>query len=144
MAGHLPQLDRAALERLRRAVKSMRSGSRRSVPLKGLVALAASRPSEAAITIDFDASRDLGHELIVVRVPAPSAGNTPDPCLAALSPREREIAGLIANGFTNGEIAARLSIARSTVKDHVHHILQKTGLRNRASVAAACRATTFT
>jgi DNA-binding NarL/FixJ family response regulator len=141
MASQFPQLDRGALERLRRAVKSMRSASRRFVPLQGLVTLAASKPSEAAITIDFEASRDLGHELIVVRMPAPSA---PDHCLAALSAREQEIAGLIANGFTNGEIAARLAIARSTVKDHVHHILQKTGLRNRAAVAAACRAPTLT
>ena len=138
MAGHLPQLDRSALQQLRQVVKSMRSASKRSLPLSGLVTLAASRPPGTAITIDFEASRDLGHELIVVRVPAPLIPE-PDRRLAPLSPREREIAGLVARGFRNKEIAARLSIASSTVKDHVHHILQKTGLRNRAAVAAACR-----
>jgi len=137
MAGHLPQLDRGALQRLRQAVKSMRSESRRSLPWTGLMTLAASRPSGTAITIDFAASRDLGHELIVVRIPMPQCLGPEDRRLAALSPREREIVELIASGFKNKEIAARLSIASSTVKDHVHHILQKTGLRNRAAVAAS-------
>jgi ATP/maltotriose-dependent transcriptional regulator MalT len=139
MAGHVPQLDRGALQRLRQAVKSMRSECRQSLPLSGLVTLAASRPHGTAITIDFEASRDLGHELIVVRVPAVQDFGPADDRLAALSPREREVAGLIAGGLKNKEIAGRLSIASSTVKDHVHHILQKTGLRNRAAVAAACR-----
>ena len=122
----------------------MRSESSRSLPLNGLMTLAAARPSGTAITIDFAASFDLGHELIVVRVPAPPCLGPDDPCLAALSPREREVAQLIAGGFKNKEIAARLSIASSTVKDHVHHILQKTGLRNRAAVAAAYRAPALT
>jgi DNA-binding NarL/FixJ family response regulator len=139
MAGHLPQLDRGALHRLREAVKSMRSESRHSLPLNGLLTLAASRPPGCAITIDFDASRDLGHELIVVRIPAPPMSGATDRRLASLSTREVEIAELIAGGVKNKEIAARLSLATSTVKDHVHHILQKTGLRNRAAVAAACR-----
>jgi DNA-binding NarL/FixJ family response regulator len=144
MARHLPELDRSALQRLRQAVKSMRSQSTRSLPLAGLMTLAASRPSGTAITVDFEASRDLGHELIVVRVQAPQCLGPTDPRLAALSPREREIAELIAGGFRNKEIASRLSIASSTVKDHVHHILQKTRLRNRAAVAAACRPSTLT
>lgn len=112
--------------------------------MNGLLTLAASRPPGTSITIDFAASRDLGHELIVVRVPASPCIGPDDACLAALSPREREVAQLIAGGFKNREIATRLSIASSTVKDHVHHILQKTGLRNRAAVAAACRAPAVT
>jgi DNA-binding CsgD family transcriptional regulator len=139
MAGHVPQLDRDALLRLREAVKSMRSEPTHSLPVNGLMRLAACRPPGCAITIDFEASRDLGHELIVVRIPAPLIPGATDRRLASLSPREVEIAELIAGGLENKEIAARLSIAGSTVKDHVHHILQKTGLRNRAAVAAACR-----
>jgi DNA-binding NarL/FixJ family response regulator len=103
-----------------------------------LIALATSRPGDVAITIDFEASRDLGHELIVVHMAAPPAPGSDD-VLAVLSSRERQIAGCIASGLKNKEIATRLSIAASTVKDHVHHILQKTGLPNRASVAAAYR-----
>jgi DNA-binding NarL/FixJ family response regulator len=117
----------------------MRSEPRHSLPLNGLMTLGASRPPGTAITIDFEASRDLGHELIVVRIPAPPAPDAAARRLASLSRREIEIAGLIAEGLRNKQIAARLSIASSTVKDHVHHILQKTGLPNRAAVAAARR-----
>ncbi len=59
------------------------------------------------------------------------------PALARLTTREREVAALIAKGWRNREIAERLSIAPSTVKDHVHRILKKSGLKSRAEVAAA-------
>jgi DNA-binding NarL/FixJ family response regulator len=55
----------------------------------------------------------------------------------ALSPREREVAGLVAAGRTNQEIADALYISLATVKDHVHAVLVKTGLRNRTSVVTA-------
>lgn len=56
-----------------------------------------------------------------------------------LTPREREIADLLAGGSANGEIAAALMISEATVKDHVHSILRKTGLKTRAAVAGAWR-----
>ncbi len=59
------------------------------------------------------------------------------PELARLTMREREVAALIAKGYRNREIADRLSIAPGTVKDHVHQILRKSGLKNRGEVAAA-------
>ena len=138
MGGHLPHLDRAALRRLRETVKVLRSGSRRTLPLRQLVDLAAVAPVGPGITIDFEASQDLGDPLIVVRLPThalPSA----DPRLATLSRREREVAELVAQGLTNKLIADRLCIATSTVKDHLHKTLQKTALPNRAALAAACR-----
>jgi DNA-binding NarL/FixJ family response regulator len=46
---------------------------------------------------------------------------------------------LVAAGHTNAEIAAALVISVGTVKDHVHSILAKTGLRSRAAVARAWR-----
>ena len=55
----------------------------------------------------------------------------------ALSPREREVAGLVATGRTNREIAEAMFISLATVKDHVHAILVKTGLRNRTAVVTA-------
>jgi two-component system NarL family response regulator len=46
------------------------------------------------------------------------------------------VAALLAAGRTNREIAAVLVIAIGTVKDHVHSILEKTGLRSRTAIAA--------
>jgi len=56
-----------------------------------------------------------------------------------LTPREREVAACVARGLPNREIAARLWLTTSMLKDHVHRILAKTGLPNRAALAAAWR-----
>jgi two-component system nitrate/nitrite response regulator NarL len=59
--------------------------------------------------------------------------------LPLLTPREREILGLIDSGLMNKEIATALSIELSTVKNHVHHILEKLGVTRRAAAAAKVR-----
>jgi DNA-binding NarL/FixJ family response regulator len=53
-----------------------------------------------------------------------------------LSPREREVLGLIASGLRNHEISNALYIADSTTKVHVRHILEKLGVRTRAEAVA--------
>jgi non-specific serine/threonine protein kinase len=55
---------------------------------------------------------------------------------AGLTPREREVARLVARGLSNREIAAALVITRRTAETHVDHILTKLGLRTRAQIAA--------
>ncbi|WP_461143782.1 ATP-binding protein [Salinifilum aidingensis] len=55
---------------------------------------------------------------------------------AQLTPREREVARLVARGLSNREIAERLVIAKRTSDSHVEHILAKLGFTSRAQIAA--------
>ena len=54
----------------------------------------------------------------------------------SLTPREREVLQLVAEGATNKEIASQLFIAENTVKNHLRSILAKLHLGNRAEAAA--------
>lgn len=51
----------------------------------------------------------------------------------ALTPRELEVLGLVAEGLSNGEIAGQLFLSVHTVKNHVHKILETLGVRSRAA-----------
>ncbi len=52
-----------------------------------------------------------------------------------LSPRQWEIASLLALGLTNGQIAARLILSPGTVANHIQHILVKLGASSRTQIA---------
>lgn len=56
--------------------------------------------------------------------------------IEALTAREREIAMLLMDGLSNKEIATELVIEPTTVKNHVHQILAKLGVRRRGQAAA--------
>jgi non-specific serine/threonine protein kinase len=53
-----------------------------------------------------------------------------------LTPREREVAALVARGLTNREIAAELVIAERTADTHVSNLLGKLGMKTRSQIAA--------
>lgn len=69
------------------------------------------------------------HELHGVRQGAPNP-------FRELSERELEVLRLVADGLTNGEIAARLFISEKTVKSHVGNVLSKLHLADRTQAAA--------
>jgi DNA-binding NarL/FixJ family response regulator len=69
--------------------------------------------------------------------PAEAASATSPELLAdPLSRREREVATLIAQGFSNRQIAAALFVAETTAESHVQSIFNKLGFNKRAQVAA--------
>lgn len=51
-----------------------------------------------------------------------------------LSPRELELAHLVAAGYSNTEIAAKLKISHQTVKNHVRSVFAKLSVHNRVQV----------
>ncbi|HUG28874.1 MAG TPA: LuxR C-terminal-related transcriptional regulator [Gemmatimonadales bacterium] len=61
--------------------------------------------------------------------------HTPPATRSLLTPRQREVVHLIAEGLTNKEIASRLNIALHTVKTHVHAALMKLRVQSRLELA---------
>jgi DNA-binding NarL/FixJ family response regulator len=61
--------------------------------------------------------------------PGPRPADPPD----GLTHREAEILNLIAQGLTNGEIAAQLFLSNHTIKTHINRIFAKTGSRDRVA-----------
>jgi LuxR family transcriptional regulator, maltose regulon positive regulatory protein len=90
--------------------------------------------------------RDLGAVGEIARVEAlartwrategPGQATGPDGPLGALTPREREVLRLVAEGLTNHQIADRLVLSDHTVHRHVGNLLRKLALPSRAAAAA--------
>ena len=59
-----------------------------------------------------------------------------DPLLASLTPQERRILDLIAEGQTNRQIAGSLFLAEKTVKNYVSNLLAKLGMERRTQAAS--------
>jgi DNA-binding CsgD family transcriptional regulator len=55
--------------------------------------------------------------------------------LDELTPQELQVAGLVATGLTNRDVAARLFLSPKTIETHLAHVFRKTGVRTRAELA---------
>jgi predicted ATPase/DNA-binding CsgD family transcriptional regulator len=89
----------------------------------------ADMPLESVLTCAIDATRSQ------VRPTAADGAGLEGAPLGQLSPREREVALLVARGLSNPRIAAELIIGERTVQSHVSNILNKLGLSSRVQVA---------
>jgi DNA-binding NarL/FixJ family response regulator len=70
-------------------------------------------------------------ERFILAGPATPARTQQPRELGELTPRERQVLLLIAEGLSNAEIAGRLYLSEATVKTHVNRLLAKLGLRDR-------------
>jgi DNA-binding NarL/FixJ family response regulator len=82
--------------------------------------------------------------ILLRRLSALAAERSPAGEELVLTEREIQILSLLELGLSNREIAARLCIAVHTVKNHVHSVLTKLGVSNRAEAASRFRALGFT
>jgi non-specific serine/threonine protein kinase len=63
-------------------------------------------------------------------------GDPARPQQVPLTPRDRQIAALVASGRTNRQIGRALGISEKTAEVHLHHVMSKLDVRSRAEVAA--------
>ena len=109
---------------------------------------AMSAVSEGNALLDPSVQRTLVEAIVSGEIPDGPAGPARDASRGAgpepvppsapggLTPREAEVLTEVADGLSNGEIAAKLFISDTTVKTHVNHLLVKTGMRDRAQLVA--------
>jgi DNA-binding NarL/FixJ family response regulator len=130
----VPLVDQQVLSRLQDAIRASRTGARPPLSAAELARFASELRPGMPVGLHIRETDTPERFAIVIRLDRP--GKQSD-ALHALTPRERDVATLIAEGMTNREIAARLGLAVSTVKDHVHRILFRMKVTSRLAVARA-------
>ena len=100
---------------------------------------------EEATTLAWDTGRatsiEQAVELALAAAEAPPTAptgpsNRSGQRVTDLSPREQEVAALLAHGLSNRQIAERLMVTERTVAAHIEHILDKLGFASRHQVGA--------
>lgn len=122
--------DRRSEDALRAALGSAKFESTR---FEEAFAEGASYSFDQAVALALGEDRNARGSEAAATTPAGRPGTAAP---GGLTPREREIAGLLAEGLTNREIAARLVISQRTAETHVDHILTKLGMTSRGQVAS--------
>jgi DNA-binding CsgD family transcriptional regulator len=118
--------DQRSADALREA---MGSGMFEETSFEQAFAEGAAYSFDQAVSLALGDLTDAGDQPGVVAPARPGAAG-------GLTRREHEVAGLLAEGLSNKDIAARLVISQRTVETHVDHILGKLGLTSRAQVAS--------
>jgi DNA-binding NarL/FixJ family response regulator len=123
----------------RAAVRALRAGVRGVLPREaGVDEIVAAVEAVAAGLLALPA--ELADELLARVAPEPVAAASAPAAGASLTPREREVLTLLAQGLANKAIAPRLHISEHTVKAHVASIFEKLGAGTRAeAVVTAAR-----
>src|ERR1700742_1211169 len=129
-----PLLDQRVLARRQGALRACRSGRRPPLSTAELQRFGAELRPGAHVDLHVPELERPDRVMIVARFNPASRASA---LLAVLTPREREVALLIADGLTHREIAQRLTLSVSTVKDHVHRILFRMKVTSRLAVAQA-------
>lgn len=91
------------------------------------------------VTFDRYAEVDVGEAFAYVlgyEAPASLQQGGPSAVTSVLTRRELQVAGLIAEGCSNKEIASRLTVSQRTAEAHVDHILGKLGFNSRTQISA--------
>jgi predicted ATPase/DNA-binding CsgD family transcriptional regulator len=117
-----PQLNAARRDKLRAARELLGEARTRAAEERGTPMSLAAAAQYALMLITAEEQ------------PSVAAGSAAVPDVARLSPRERELVILVAQGRTNAQIAAQLYITVRTVSSHLDRIRDKTGCRRRADL----------
>ncbi|MFD5598818.1 response regulator [Leucobacter sp. NPDC058333] len=124
-----PDVTRAVIERVAADRDRERRSTRDPAPVgeqgSASAPVSASAPAPEATTVPSAAPGT------VPRSSPDSAAAYAAMTAAGLTEREREVLGLVAEGRSNGEIAAALFLGEATIKTHVSNLLQKLGVRDR-------------
>ncbi|MEU5060139.1 MULTISPECIES: LuxR C-terminal-related transcriptional regulator [unclassified Streptomyces] len=101
-------------------------------------AMARDRVGDARFEVACERGSRLGvDEVLAVALRESAADEAPRPSspTSRLTPREQQVAHLVAEGMSNKEIAAKLVISLRTAEGHVERILSKQGFKSRAQIA---------
>jgi predicted ATPase/DNA-binding CsgD family transcriptional regulator len=98
---------------------------------------AGDRPAAPSASWSLDRACDAATELLASAsaLAAPVSAPVPREVRARLTPRETEVAELVARGMSNREIAQALTIAERTATSHLEHVLNKLGFHSRSQIA---------